>query len=124
METTAKTAPKKGRAKPDLTLADLAEKYIKHLEEAGKSPGTVFSYTAELKLAIKELGAETTLASITPEMVQAFFDSKAVTTLRASGRKKAQPSIDKTRRVLRLALVWAVEKKLIKSAPIPEQKKS
>jgi RNA 3'-terminal phosphate cyclase len=120
-ETQPAPAPKKKRqAKPDLTLADLAERYIKHLEDEGKSPGTCSSYTAELRLAIKELGAETKITGITSEQVGAFFSSKAVTKLR-SGRAKAKPSVDKTRRVLRLALVWAAEKKLIKSAPIPEQ---
>ena len=48
-----------------------------------------------------------------------FFASKAVTKLR-SGRAKAKPSVDKTRRVLRLALVWAAEQKWIGAAPIPE----
>jgi hypothetical protein len=116
-----KTAPKtKTTRKPkaDVTLAELAERYIKHLEDQGKSPGTCSSYGAELKLAMKELGPETLIASLTPEQVQAYFESKAVTKLR-SGKKKAQPSIDKTRRVLRLALVFAAEKKLIASAPIP-----
>jgi hypothetical protein len=119
----AKPAPKKRQAKADLTLADLAERYIKHLEDSGKSPGTCSSYTAELRLAIKELGAETKIAGITPEQVGAFFSSKVVTKLR-SGRAKAKPSVDKTRRVLRLALVWAAEKKWIKSAPIPEAAKN
>ena len=48
-----------------------------------------------------------------------YYGSKPVTKLR-SGKSKAKPSIDKTRRVIRLALVWAVEKKLLKAAPIPE----
>ncbi len=114
---TKKKAPRK--AKGDITLADLAEKYIRQLEDSGKSPGTCSSYTAELRLAIKELGAETKIASITTEQIAAYFDSEAVTKLK-SGRKKAQPSIDKTRRVLRLVLVWATEKRWIAAAPIPE----
>jgi hypothetical protein len=72
-----------------------------------------------MKLACKELGAETQISQLTPEQVQAYFDSKPVTKLR-SGKKKSQLSVDKTRRVLRLALVWAVEKKWIESAPIPK----
>ncbi len=47
-----------------------------------------------------------------------YFASDRVTKLR-TGKPKAKPSVDKTRRVLRLALVWAAEKKLIKAAPIP-----
>jgi len=125
-ETSPAPAPKKKtdrKSKPDLTLTDLAERYIKHLEDSGKSPGTCSSYTAELRLAIKEMGGDTKIAGITTDQVAAFFSSKVVTKLR-SGRAKAKPSVDKTRRVLRLALVWAAEKKWIKSAPIPEAAKN
>jgi len=114
-------APKTTKArkpKGDITLAELAERYIKHLEDDGKSPGTCAGYTAELRLALKHLGGDTPIASITPAQVAEYFDSKPVTKLR-SGKKKSQLSIDKTRRVLRLALVWAAEKKWIESVPIP-----
>ena len=107
------------KPKAEVTLADLAERYLKHLEDEGKSMGTCSSYGAELKLAMKELGPDTAIGSITTEQVATYFESKVVTKLR-SGKKKAQPSIDKTRRVLRLAFVWAKEKKLIGAAPIPE----
>ena len=100
------------------TLADLCERYVKHLEDADKSPGTVFSYTAELKLACSELGADTKIASITPEQVQAFYDCDRVTKLR-SGRPKAPASIAKSRRVIRLALCYALEQKWIDKAPLP-----
>ncbi len=116
-EPAKKRSPRK--AKTDITLADLAEKYIKHLEDEGKSPGTCSSYGAELKLACKEIGADTKIADITPERVATYFACKPVTKLR-SGKKKSQLSIDKTRRVLRLALVWATEEKWLKAAPIPE----
>jgi hypothetical protein len=120
-ETTTPAPKTKAARKPkaDLTLADLAGRYIKHIEDQGKSPGTCSSYGAELKLACKEIGAGTKVADITPEMVTEYFESKPVTKLR-SGKKKSQLSIDKTRRVLRLALCYAAEKKLIASAPIPE----
>ena len=62
-----------------------------------------------------------TLASLTQRKVKAFFESDAVVKTRG-GRAKARPSIDKTRRVLRLCLVWAAEQKLIAEAPIPETK--
>jgi hypothetical protein len=111
------------KPKPPITLAELAEKYLEHLERDGKSSGTCSSYGAELKLACKELGSDTKIADITPAMVGGYFGSKVVTKLR-SGRNKAKPSVDKTRRVLRLALCWAVERKLIASAPLPEATQS
>src|SRR5262249_8593642 len=109
------TAKKKRRAKGDFTLAELAELYAAHMEEEGKSSGTISSYGMELKTEMAELGAETLIASLTPDAVQTYFESKRVTRLR-SGKPKSQLSIDKTRRVLRLALVWALGEK----APIPE----
>jgi len=104
-----------------LTLGELAQRYIEHLEAEGKSNGTCFSYAIELKTAQKALGADTLIASLTPEQVRAYFDSPAVMRLK-SGKPKAQPSYLKTRRVLRLALVWAVERKWIAEAPLPETK--
>ena len=105
-----------------LTLKLLAEQYIRGLERAGKSVGTVFSYRMELDLALAELGDDTPVASITAERVQTYFESDAVTKTR-KGRVKAKPTVDKTRRVLRLALEWAAAEKLISKAPIPESAK-
>jgi site-specific recombinase XerD len=119
-ETTETPKPKAARKpKGEMTLAELCERYIKHLEEENKSPGTCASYTAELRLAVKHLGGEAHIASLTADQVAEFFGSKPVVKLR-SGKAKSQLSIDKTRRVLRLALVWAAEKKWLASAPIPE----
>jgi hypothetical protein len=101
------------------TLADIAAGYLAHMEEAGKSDGTISSYRMELKTATSELDDETPIADLTVERVQEFFDSPRVTKLR-SGKSKAKPSIDKTRRVLRLALCWAAERGIIAQAPIPE----
>ena len=117
--TPKKKATRKAKTtKTDLTLADLAEAYVTHLDRAGKSGGTIFSYSAELKLACAELGADTKIASITPEQVQAFYDCDRVTKLR-SGRPKAPASIAKSRRVLRLALCYALEQKWIEKVPLP-----
>jgi len=102
------------------TLADLAAAYAVHMENEGKSAGTIASYSMELRVAMDELGETTPLADLTPERVCEFFNSKRVTKLK-SGKAKSQLSIDKTRRVLRLALVWAAERGIISRAPLPEQ---
>ncbi|MFN0007033.1 MAG: hypothetical protein ACKVXR_03920 [Planctomycetota bacterium] len=116
-------APKKGKRKKSVsgvaTLIDLASAYATQMEEDGKSDGTIASYKMELKTAMTELGEETPLADLTPEKVGAFFTSKRVMKLR-SGKNKSQLSIDKTRRVLRLALVWAEERGIVAKAPLPE----
>ena len=116
-----KTKPKKKKAGTPgpATLADVAAGYLAHMEEAGKSDGTISSYRMELKTAADELGEETPIAEITPEKVAEYFACRRVTKLR-SGKNKAKPSIDKTRRVLRLALVWAEERGIVAKAPLPE----
>jgi hypothetical protein len=106
-----------------LTMGMLAERYLEHLEAQGKSHGTLFSYGMEIRVAARELGSDTLIASLTPEQVQGFFDSAKVTKLK-SGRPKAKPSIDKTRRVLRLALHWAVEQRWLEKAPLPDSVES
>ena len=119
-----KPAPKKKGKKAkapttDVTLEDLAAKYLAHLEIAGKSNGTLFSYKLELVTALDELGRATKLADLTPTRVLEFFVSDRVMRTK-SGVEKAPPTFKKTRRVLRLALVWAAESGLIEKAPLPE----
>jgi hypothetical protein len=67
----AKPAPKKAAPRKSgkikkatgsgdpVTLGELAERYLEHLEADGKSHGTLFSYGIELRTATKALGAET-----------------------------------------------------------------
>jgi hypothetical protein len=107
---------------PSLTLVQLASKYVEHMEQEGKSAGTIFSYGMELKVAEGELGAETQIASLTAEDIARFNKCKRVTKLK-SGKPKSQLSIDKTRRVLRLALAWAAQIGLIAASPIPAKNK-
>ncbi|MFG0318970.1 MAG: hypothetical protein ACF8XB_16990 [Planctomycetota bacterium JB042] len=121
----ATPVPARGRAKPKAgdalgpTMEQLAETYLIHLEQLGKSRGTVFSYSIDLAVAVRELGSETRIKTLTPEKVGAFFESDAVKKTRA-GKPKAKPTIDKTRRVLRLALTWAAETGQVPVAPIPD----
>ena len=117
-ETAAESKANPSKKPASKTMADLAEGYLKHLEDEGKSHGTCFSYSMELRVACSELGEKTKIASLTAKRVGTFFDSDRVTLLK-SGKPKSQLSIDKTRRVLRQALVFAVERKWLKVAPLP-----
>ena len=113
--TSTNTAPAAGP-----TLHDACLRYLKHMDRTGKSSGTISSYTMELRLAQEELGEDTLLADLTSERVATYFACRRVTKLK-SGRAKSQLSIDKTCRVLRLALVHAADKGLIERAPLPEK---
>src|ERR1043165_6449962 len=89
-----------------ITLAQLAEQYLKHMEADGKSIGTCFSYAMELKTAQADLGAETIVGTLTAADIERFNASDRVMKLK-SGKPKAEPSFLKTQRVLRLALAFA-----------------
>ncbi|MBK7876331.1 MAG: hypothetical protein IPJ77_11330 [Planctomycetes bacterium] len=106
-----------------VTLAQTAEGYLRSLEDAGKSQGTVFSYRLELVMALSELGAETAIADLTTERVQAFFESDRVCKTR-TGVEKARVSVLKTRRVVRQMLQWAEGAGLVEKAPVPEETKA
>ena len=125
-EAGAAPAPKKSNGKRQAgarTLAELAENYLDNLAELGKSQGTCFSYRGELELAIEWLGAETKLADLGEPQVRGFFECPSVNRTR-TGKLKSPLSIAKTQRVLRQALVFAVEKGWIKAAPLPEVTKA
>ncbi len=104
-----------------ITLKELATAFITHLEESGKSAGTCFSYLMEMKLAQNHFGEETLLSALTSDAVAAFNTSDRVMKLK-SGLSKSQLSVDKTRRVLRMALTWAHQTGLVEDAIVDPKK--
>ncbi len=112
-----KTKATKKTAKPTWTLTQVAIAFLESLRTAHKSESTINAYSADLDLAVEVLGAETPIAAITPADVERFNASQQVTTTK-SGRAKAQPTIDRSRRVLRLALTFAEQQGAIEAVPI------
>ena len=100
------------------TLAFLSEAYLAAIRMNGRTGGTAASYENDLKVALKHFGADTDIRELNPTRVREFFDSPAVTK-RRNGEPKNPVSIAKTRRILRLALCWAVESGWIDVAPLP-----
>src|SRR5262245_35756904 len=98
------------------SLRAIGQGWLESLRKAGHTPSTISSYGNDLEIAYEHLGANTVAAEITERQVAGFNASKYVTK-KANGKPKAQPTILKTRRALRLALVWAEQKGLIKKAP-------
>ncbi|MBK9386075.1 MAG: hypothetical protein IPN34_14785 [Planctomycetes bacterium] len=107
----------KKTAKPTWTLTETALAYLESLKAAHKSESTINAYAADLDLATEVLGAETPIAAITPADVERFNSSEPVLRTK-SGRDKALPTIERSRRVLRLALVFAEQQGAIEAAPI------
>jgi hypothetical protein len=99
------------------TLATIFAGYLASLDERGGSSGTISSYRMELDLAAKALGTDTLVSTLTDTQVAAYFESDPVTRKR-NGKPKSPLSIDKTRRVLRQALVWAGHADLVPSAEV------
>jgi hypothetical protein len=104
-----------------LTMRELADGYVAALVAAGKGLGTQFSYSIDLAVAVKHFGADTAVADLTERKVLNFFESDAVTKTR-SGKAKAKPTIDKTRRVFRLAAIWAGAAGLVPEKYLPRHK--
>lgn len=104
------------------TIAELADGFLDHLETEGKTPGTLFGYRLELKMAGAILGEDTKIADLTEKKVKTYFLSDRVT-LRRDGQRKAEVGIAKTRRVFRMALQWAEATGVLAKAPLPEMKK-
>ena len=88
-----------------------------------KSESTVNAYAADLDLATEVLGAETPIGQLTLDDITRFNASEPVLRTK-SGRDKALPTIERSRRVLRLALVFAEQQGAIESAPIPPKKRA
>jgi hypothetical protein len=103
-----------------LTVEELCGQYLASLDREGAGTGTIASYGAELNVAMNSLGKDTLASALTPDQIGAFFTSDIVTKTR-TGKPKAKPTVDKSRRVLRQALVFAEREKLIEKAPLPEQ---
>ncbi|MBK9386444.1 MAG: hypothetical protein IPN34_16655 [Planctomycetes bacterium] len=122
--TTTDDAPKakkakatKKTAKPTWTLTETALAYLESLKSAHKSESTINAYAADLDLATEVLGGETPIAALTPADVERFNTSEPVLRTK-SGRDKAMPTIERSRRVLRLALTFAEQQGAIEAAPI------
>jgi hypothetical protein len=116
----AKTTKK--RAAPTWSLTECALAFLESLKKARKSESTISAYASDLDLATEVLGAETPVAAITIADVTRFNQSEPVLRTK-SGRDKAMPTIERSRRVLRLALVFAEQSGAIEAAPIAEKPK-
>lgn len=104
-----------------ILFSELAARYLAHLEENGTSASTRACYANELRLVEKSFGEGVPLAALSRDNIALFNVSREVTTLR-SGKPKSQLSIDKTRRVLRMALTWAHESGIV-AEPMCDAKK-
>ena len=101
------------------TLHEAGQAYLEHLRSQGKKERTVYTYGKDFEQIEAFFGADRKLKSILAPHVGKFFRSDALLKL-ASGKERAEPTVKKTMRVLRMFLVWAHETGRIEKLPLPK----
>ena len=112
-----------------ITIKEAAEKYLAHLKELGKNERTIETYGRHLDLAIGHFGESKDIGKILPVHVSTFFKSDAVNKLIREPKKEGEPrrerprsvhTIDQSKRVLRMMLVFCKEQGLVEKVAIPK----
>ena len=101
------------------TLHDAAQVYLEYLRTQGKKETTISTYARDFQQIEAFFGAERKLTAIRIPQVGKFMKSDVLLKL-PSGKKRAEPTIQKTRRVFRMFLVWAKETGRIDKLPLPK----
>ena len=104
-----------------INLKDGAAQFVKHLEEIGKKLSTVGTARRTMDLFVGHLGEGKEVGKILPVHVAGFFKSEAATTLK--GKPRAKASILQIRRIVRGALGFWHEQKLLDNVPLPKDEK-
>ena len=101
------------------TLHEAAQAYLDHLKGEGKKARTLYTYGKDFEQIEAFFGADRKLKGILAPHVGKFFRSDALLKL-PSGKERSKPTVEKTKRVLRMFLVWAHETGLIDKLPLPK----
>ena len=101
------------------TLHQAVKAYIEHLRTQGKTERTLYTYGKDFEQIEAFFGAERKLTSILTPHVGKFFKSDALLKL-PNGRERAKPTVEKTKRVLRMFLIWAKDTGRIEKLPLPK----
>ena len=101
------------------TLAQAMADYLEYLKTEGKSERTVYTYTQDARQITGFFGTERKLTSILTPHVGKFLKSDALLRL-PNGTERAEPTVRKTVRVLRMFLVWARDNGYIEKLPLPK----
>jgi site-specific recombinase XerC len=102
----------------DKTLRQAMDKYLEHLKGRGKSERTLYTYRKDADQITAFFGADRKLSGILAPHVGKFLKSDALMRL-PDGRERAEPTVRKTVRVLRMFLVWARDCGYIGKVPLP-----
>jgi len=101
------------------TLGQAMADYLEHLKSEGKSERTIYTYGRDIEQITGFFGADRKLTSILTPHVGKFLKSDALLRL-PNGNERAEPTVRKTVRVLRMFLVWARDNGYIDKLPLPK----
>ena len=101
------------------TLGQVMDQYLEYLKVEGKSERTLYTYGQDARQVIGFFGSDRKLTSILTPHVGKFLKSNALLRL-SNGKERAEPTVRKTVRVLRMFLVWARENGYIEKLPLPK----
>jgi len=104
---------------PEITLGQAMAEYLEHLKEAGKSERTIYTYTRDAEQITGFFGAQRKLTSILIPHVGKFLKSDVLLKL-PNGTERAEPTVRKTVRVLRMFFVWGLAMGYIEKLPLPK----
>lgn len=103
----------------EITLGQAMNEYLEYLKEEGKSERTIYTYGLDVEQIIAFFGAERKLTSILTPHVGKFLKSDALLKL-PNGGERAETTVRKTVRVLRMFFVWTLEQGYITKLPLPK----
>jgi site-specific recombinase XerD len=103
----------------DMTLGQAMDEYLEHLKDQEKSERTLYTYRRDAEQITAFFGADRKLSGILAPHVGKFLKSDALMRL-PNGKERAEPTVRKTVRVLRMFFVWARDGGYIEKAPLPK----
>ena len=101
------------------TLHQATRSYLEYLASQGKKERTLYTYGRDLERIEAFFGADRKLTGILAPHVGKFFRSDALLKL-PSGKERSRLTVEKTKRALRMFLVWAHETGRIDKFPLPK----
>ena len=101
------------------TLGQSLAEYLEHLRAERKSERTIYTYTKDGEQIIAFFGTDRKLTSILTPHVGKFLKSDILLKL-PNGKCRAELTVKKTVRVLRMLLLWAQDKGYITNLPLPK----
>ena len=103
----------------DITLHEALQEYLEHLKAEGKSDRTIYTYGKDAQQIEAFFGPGKKLSAILIPRVASFLKSDALLRL-PNGNERMGATVQKTVRVFRMFMIWAIGRKYIASLPFPK----